>query len=367
MSTQSPTKYVPLTEPILTAAQLTQRMAAIQDVAIVLSPLTGVSDIPAGWRVSERYIFAQWEIVDYKGNKTPRGDVYRASWCQGDHVAPSGQLLNKIWSEAGGSILCLKRVDDRKNPHICETEGQLELRQLDSNLQRIPAERRLDLTEGSEAARGARSAAQLSQMRLRIHELSASEAFLRGIRKGLAMAQSYSMADLECKPFVVYACVPNFDMTDKMTRAMVVASQLGCVEALCVEALFGATGGGRQLLIEAAQAETIDTANGHTVDAKTGEVVDDFTPDPPPAEAPPEPTVPDAVCACEHGCQAPISKATVDSTTAYTGRPLCRSCYPFGEDFNVASHKGVTLKLEKNAKGWTAEKAAEYLAKKRGA
>jgi hypothetical protein len=162
-----------------------------------------------------------------------------------------------------------------------------------------------------------------------------TEAFSRGIRKGLAMAQSYSMAALESKPYVVYACVPNFDMSDKMTRAMVVASQLGCVEAL-----FGAAGGGRQLLIEGGQQpETIETANGTTVSARTGEVIDepesgdfpDFHDEPPP----PEPEI--IVCGCECGDQVELDAEAEAASMKNLGGPRCAQCYP-GPAFDYGRH-----------------------------
>lgn len=335
-ATQNPTEYSPLTSPITSAPDLTARMAAIQDVAIVLSPLTGVSDFPAGWRVSERYVFAQWDSFEKSGKTYLRGDVYKPSWAQGDHAAPTSQLLNKIWSSAGGSILFLRRVDDRKDPHICEVEGQLELRQLDSNLQKIPADKRLDLSGGSEATKAMRSDAQRSQARQRIHELTMTEAFSRGIRKALAMGQSYSMADLKTKPFVVYACVPDFDMSDKMTRAMVVASQLGCVEQL-----FGVSGGAGQKLLSSG---TIDTPNGATVNAATGELVepaaasagyDDLPPDEP------SPSTPEAVCEHSCGCQVEIPKADAEKSLEKLHIALCEPCFP-GRQFDYGRHASMT-------------------------
>jgi len=54
------------------------------------------------------------------------------------------------------------------------------------------------------------------------------------------------------------------------------------------------------------------------------------------------------------------------ATIQYTGRALCRFCYPFGKDFDPARHSNLAdLKLDKNAKGWTPSKAAEYSEKLR--
>jgi len=190
-----------------------------------------------------------------------------------------------------------------------------------------------------------------------------TEAFSRGIRKALAMAQSYSMAALKEKPFVVYACVPDFDMSDKMTRAMVVASQLSCVEQL-----FGAAGA-RQLMLGPGQPQgpTIETPNGATVDAATGEVVengeDDFTP-PPAAAAAQAQSTPEAACECEHGCQAPITAEVAEKTQAITGRKLCKACFP-GAGFDYSLHAQLTsLKLSKYP-DMTPAKAHEWAQKLR--
>ncbi len=354
-------KYEPLTKPIYHAADLVKRMQEIQDVAFVLSPFTGVSDIPQGWRISERFVFAKWEMEEYKGREHPRGDVYKPFWAKGDSVAPTGQLLNRIWGSAGGSVLFLRRVDDRKEARICEVEGQLLLRQLDANEIKIPCDKRLDLTEGGDGTANMEPD-QLKQARKRIHELVMTEALLRGIRKAFSLSQSYSMKDLQVKPFVVYACVPDFDMTDPMTRKMVVASQLGIVDRL-----FGPSSSTPLLIGGGPEPGRITEPPNGIVDINSARVIDE-----PPDEGDfpdlpaDQPAPPIYVCGCAHGggCQAEISEIVHKMTVERYGGPRCGRCAP-GKKYDEKAHEEmVTLAFPKD-KSMTPSKAAGLAAQMR--
>jgi hypothetical protein len=321
----SQSKYVPLTKPLYTSDELVARMAEIQDVAIVLSPFSGVSDIQPGWRVSERHVFA-----DLEG-----GDIYKPFWGKGDDVAPSGKLLNRIWNAAGGSVLYLRRVDDRQDPHIVEWEGILELRQIDTNVVKIPCEKRLDLSKGSAAIEKMKPG-QIGQARGRIHELGATEAFFRGVRKGTGMSQSYSEAVLKVKPFVVYCAVPDYDMQDPVIKRMVVASQLGVTNLM-----YGPAAAGPAL--ETAPApRALPPGTTEIVEAETITDASDFAP-PPAEEEEKEEEV--KVCECPCGDQIAISEEVAEATTRQVGAPRCRECYP-AKSFVYDRHKDLSsLKL----------------------
>jgi hypothetical protein len=176
---------------------------------------------------------------------------------------------------------------------------------------------------------------QYGQAAKRIHELAMTEAYLRGIRKGLAMEQAYPLEDLKVKPFVVYACVPDPDMSDPRVRLLVTASQLNCVAQLFGQA------SPQQFLAGAPPSPMIETAEGK-VDTATGEIINGDTeedgPPPPPAATAPAPTQTVRVCECVCGDQAEIREARAAQMIQYVGIPVCSACYPFGKAWDPQRH-----------------------------
>jgi len=336
---QATRKYEPLSKPIYTAAQLVERMKEIADVAIVLSPFAGISEIPQGWRISERHVYAQVaEGDDGKGGRTLIGDLYKPFWAKGDTCAPTKLFILRIWMAAGGSILWSRRVDDRKDSRFVEWDAMLELRQLDTNVVKFPGNKRLDLRE---AADHNLTGDQLRQARKRITELAESEAILRGVRGVLALAQSYSIADLKSKPFVLYQAVPDYDMDDPIIKRMVAATQLGVVDRMFGPAsptpLLGTPQAAPLQITNGRGNGDQQTAvvNGELVNTQTGQVMEDASGfEPPPAQAQ-EPTI---VCTCPCGDQMVVGPENARVSVAAVGTPRCPTCWPWNAKYDVKRH-----------------------------
>lgn len=162
------------------------RMRWAQENAHLVSPATAAGAIPDGCGIAMCMV-----LVDAT-------DTYKTD---GGKLALSKTALQKIGHAAGISWDPREsgRLDDGSNPHYCRWRAVGTYRAFDGQIQKIVAEKEMDLRNGSTQIAGKTEAA-LKQMRQHLQAHAETKAQLRAIRS-LGVKTSYSAEELQ-KPFV---------------------------------------------------------------------------------------------------------------------------------------------------------------------
>jgi hypothetical protein len=259
--------------PVRTPQELAQTVREMEKLAFILSPAIVVSNIAEGYVVN-RAVVPISPVVD---PKTGRGDdvYYQAAihkkhkvgedWIP-DEVSLNKNGLIKIMSAAGIDITRSERTDNGKDPYYWAWAAEGTIIDFDGRKRKLPpgnveidyrdgaasigewtpdkwveSERRAD----AERVRRKLSAADAWKVKaepiggwsaervmnarrfgLRIAE---AEALNRLIRN-LGIRQTYTIAELEAKPFLIFRCSP--DMSDPDVKRMTLAAHLGATDLL---------------------------------------------------------------------------------------------------------------------------------------
>ena len=205
--------------PVSTALQVRETIEKLRGQFNVLTPAVVIDHIPAMHRVSFGVVpFGPDDVYgDPKGFKPP--------FLNDNERAPNKVGLLKLLAAAGGKVISSVRLDDRKDPLVCEFQVTIDIVQLDGNIARSIATKRLDFSDGS-AQISAMKDKQLVQQRQMIAELAESKAMNRAIRAALQLKQKYTVQEL-ARPFVIPKLVVDLDMSDPLIRQMAAAKALG--------------------------------------------------------------------------------------------------------------------------------------------
>lgn len=309
---------------LATVKLLVDRMREIQDQAFICSPFANLDALPEFFRVSER-------VVTIDPNPE-RGDVYYSKqFCKPGEVALTRPGLFKLWQAAGGTIISSRRTDDRSMLHYCAWEVVGEIRQVDGNSLRMFGSRTLDYRDGSEQIKGLTDG-DVAQKRRAIQQLAETFATERMIRGCINLQQKYRAADLEQKPFVCYALIPDASQSDDPAiRRLAAAVAFGVVDKL-----YGAPAqvpGGQA-------APMLTTESGDVVDPSTGQVISEApAPDDDPIPATPIAPKQEAihVCGCPCGDQKAVPTEKALERMKTIGCIRCSDCFP-GRTFIDKGH-----------------------------
>ncbi len=335
--------------PLASIEELRKTLVAIQDRAILLTPVIGVDYLPPMHHVSLRGVFIDPTVT--KDLKNPRSERGRDCYFDSKFCAPNERALNKqglsrLLTAGGVSVIDIARGDDRKDPRVCTLYVTVEVQQLDGKLIRIREGKTTDLR--AERTSGW-SVERIAMAQERIEEVTETKALLRCIRQLFSLQQKYTSEELLEKPFVIPVLVPAPDMNDPEIKRMVAAKALGLEDVL-----YGSRPGAGKVI----EAEVVTRSSAAPLDADdepesgaattsapvSGEadpVYDDLPP-PQPQGGPPQ-----AVCGCPCGHQVPVKAADAAMCMERLGGSVrCRPCYP-GRDFVYGAHKDLkTLEIK---------------------
>jgi len=307
------------------------RALAQYDVARynVLTPVTVIDRLPEMTRLSVRIVQADIE-----------NDTYHSKLFMGQtERAPSKLLLDKIAAAAGLSWdpLNCGRIDDRSDPNVVEWKMAGRLLDFDGLARTIIRSKRVDLNDDSSQVRGW-TVKQIQASRGHLMELAESKAANRVIRAALSVRQKYTRDEL-ARPFVIPRLVPEFDLSDPIVRAAIVAHRLGAERQLYQPAPAAIID-----LPEGPQAEppALPPEDEPDDDGRDVGTADGF-PDEPTTEKAPSERCECAVCptgvgeAC--GVDLTDQQAVVAFTRKHFGKPLCALCCSASQQYDKEAHR----------------------------
>ena len=172
-----------------TAAEASARLQAASERYHLVSPSTSCPDIPEGMSLAIASV-----VIDVEHDTHPVG---------GGKVGLGKSALERIGAALGISWdpRSSGRTDDATDPHYCCWQAVGVMTDFSGIQLQLIGSKEMDLRDGSQAALGAASQAQLDGARLHIMAHAESKARLRAIRS-MGVRSSYEPGEL-AKPFVV--------------------------------------------------------------------------------------------------------------------------------------------------------------------
>ncbi len=328
--------------PIKDPQTLASQIAKLSETAIVLSPVTQVTNIAAKHQVALSVVSINPWTDDYGSG--PECYVDRR-FCFGDEVAPGKNALLKVMRAAGIQQVANTRQDDRSDPFFCEIQMTLGVREYTGEWHQEICTRALDLRDSmpetlvperdSKKKKTGRmiplKPSALADARRHIVSLCETKCLERGIRQILSLQQKYSAKVLKTKPFVIPKLVMDLDPDDPDDKRALIAMATGALGAI------GQPADAKVSSVSRSQEPEPGTA---VVDMATGEVLKEPEPDDPAdfGDLPePEPEKPEHICTCECGHQAELSEEVAKLTRQKVGKPRCKLCFP-GRSFDFDLH-----------------------------
>lgn len=258
---------------IKTPSELAERIRAVQDQAFVLSPMAAVAAIAPGYVVNPVVVVIDPSVDAESGRGA---DVYyqpaiHKKHKQGDTWVPEEVSLNKngllkILVASGANVYPTQRLDDGTRAYYWSVMAQGDITDFDGRIRRLPpGSEEIDLRDGSpqvggwtpeEWARNVReaeakkaklpenqqwkakpepiggwTAERVMQARKFGLQLAESKALNR-LARNLGIRQSYRIAELTAKPFVIFRASFVPDLTDPAVRMAVTQASLGARQLL---------------------------------------------------------------------------------------------------------------------------------------
>lgn len=260
-------------EVIKTPHQLAERVRQMQEVAHILSPAVAVSSIAPGWKIDTGVV-----VIDPRFDaKTGAGDdvyyqasIHKSTKGDGETYVPVEVSLNakglaRILATAGIEITDSARTDNGREQYYWSWSVRGVITDFNGTKRRLPpGDAEIDYRDGSAGigewtpAKWAERVAAAEQRKASLRDsdkwkakpeaingwtadrvmnarrfglrIVQTEALNRLIR-GIGIKQKYTIAEL-AKPFVLFRCSPDPDMSDPETRRIVTAAQYGAAHLL---------------------------------------------------------------------------------------------------------------------------------------
>jgi len=345
------------TQPVGSVEQLRAAFEALSASANVICPIAAVDHIMPMHQISLRAVVVDPTVDSYGAGP----ECYRdPRFCKGDEVALGKNALSKIMAAGGVQIVDKRRLDDRSDPHYCEIEVVLGVRDFDGTPRQVIATKEMDLRSGAPETMKPEKDSQggktgrlvpyedtaLADKRRHIQSHAETKAIERGIRLLFSLRQKYSAKDL-AKPFIVPKLVPALDPEDPDQKAALIRIVEGSSGALYgrppQEAYKDRLRGALKSAVdrELPEARVLVDATPERALSPAEQLGDDGLDfDEPPAAA-----APVHICGCPCSCQAEITAEIAKLTIDRTGSPRCGACFP-GRLFSYEPHKHLaTLQL----------------------
>jgi hypothetical protein len=218
---------LPSLSPSKDLVEINKRLLTLRDAGVHLvgpgvQSLVKVETLPQMYEMN-------WHA--FRFDTDPKGpDFYKGSFCESDEVAFKRDALLKMWSAAGGRDVLSLREDTGKDPYYVTWKFGGSVMDMSGQWLASQKSKEIDLTDGSPAA-AIMTPKQLGQQRSEIVSLAEAKAHNRVIRQLLGIRQKYTAREA-AKPFVLMRLVLVPDMSDPLTRAMVLANAMGAQQAL---------------------------------------------------------------------------------------------------------------------------------------
>jgi len=217
--------------PTAELAVINERLKKFRQMGVHLigpgvKSLVKLESLPAGYKV-----------VWHAFRVDPVQDVYREKSWDTDVYALKRSILLEFWNSADGKYEHSLREDDGRQQFFTRYTWAGSVLSLSGMKVPAAATKETDLMDGSAEISPTMTEAQLRKSRSNINQVTESKAQNRVIRQLLGIAPQYTAKELQV-PFILMKLVFVPDMSDPMTRFLVVSNAIGASASL-----FGGPGG----------------------------------------------------------------------------------------------------------------------------